>query len=112
MRDPHLTTAWRSMADRIDLPFDDFLILVNGWDVHRVDVKGAPVGAIFVNGPEIHACIDCSYRGLWMSKKTLRVLSEVIRKHGYATTAATTPEGAQFVERLGFVFDGQKYVLR
>lgn len=107
-----LRIAWESTRSRAAWSFEEFKDFAKGWVVHPVFVDGQPAGVVLVNGPEIHACIGPEFKGRWMSKKTMRVLRSVVEKHGYAMTQATTQEGVEFVLRLGFVFDGCKYVLR
>ena len=102
--------AWRSVLPRFEIEFDDFCQSLSGWDCHPVHVDGAVVGAILVNGPEIHACVIPEVAGRWMSRSALRVLNDVIDKNGYARTTATTDKGREFVERLGFELVGDEYV--
>lgn len=104
--------AWQSTTARAAWSFQEFNEITGGWECHPALVGGEMAGAVMVNGPEIHACVLPQFKGLWMSKRTLRILRGVVEKHGYATTSATTDEGAQFVERLGFRLEGEKYVLR
>ena len=112
MLTPHLQIALASLQSRAphitEAAFTDALADAV---VHPVDVDGRPVGAVIVKGPEIHACIACDVRGLWMSKWLLRLLGDVVRKHGHAITRATTDEGRQFVQRLGFVRRGDSWVM-
>ena len=106
---PHLLKAYESLKDRAPgLTLDDFLKMAEGWDVHPVDVAGEPVGAVMLCGPEVHACIVPKARGLWCSKRMLRLLDEVIERHGHALTRVGrgSSEGHEFVSRLGFVAFG------
>lgn len=111
-RDEALMAAWLSTSSRASWSFGEFLAAIEGWSVHPVLVDARIAGAILTNGAEIHACVLPEFRGLWMSKKTLRILKDVVKEHGFAVTSATTREGVEFVERLGFVFDGQRHILR
>lgn len=105
-----IRAAYESAADRLNgLSFDDFSRALDRCEVHPVEVLGKTAGAIVVSGAEVHACVLPWARGLWLSKRMLRVLGGVIQKHGYALTTATTEEGRQFVERLGFFPDGPYY---
>lgn len=98
-----LTAAYESAADRLcGLSLDDFMAAVAGWDVHPVTVGGAVVGAVLVNGPEIHACVKREACGRWMSRRLLGVLDQVVKRYGFAVTSATTDDGVRFVQRLGF----------
>lgn len=103
-----LHAAWESLAARSGLSWDEFRQLVDGWEVHPVTLAGEAVGAVLVNGPEIHACIKEGY-GRWFRKEQIGVLNEVIRRHGYAQTSATTPAGLEFVRRLGFEQHGSVF---
>jgi hypothetical protein len=98
-----LQTALESIQTRAPITLEQ-LEAVNP-EVHDVFVDGVDVGAVLVIGPEVHACIKSGF-GRWMLKKQLRILADVIDRHGYATTATTTDEGEAFVERLGFDFVG------
>lgn len=104
-----LQAAWLSMVDRLPITYKQFTDSLEGWTVNPVTVKGATAGALLVKGPELHACILPEFKGLWLSRKELRIMNEVIEKHGYAETSATTDEGAYFVGRLGFIQHGDKY---
>ena len=96
-----LEAAWRSVVERWPIGFREFEQALSGWEIHPVFVDGNAVGAILVNGPEIHACIAGGY-GRWFRKEQVAILNAVIERHGYAQTHATTPAGERFVARLGF----------
>ncbi len=74
-----------------------------------MQVAGQVAGAVIVKGNEIHACILPWACGRWFMRPQLEILNAVIRKHGNAITAATTPDGKKFIERLGFIPVGDKY---
>jgi len=103
-----LEAAYLSIKDRWGGTLEQFSEVTQGWDVHPVSVGGDVVGAILVNGPEIHACIASGY-GRWFRKEQARVLNGVIEKHGYAQTHATTQAGIDFVQRLGFEPHGNAF---
>lgn len=96
-----IEAAWHSVKDRWPCSLEQFSNAAAGWDVHPVLLDGETVGAILVNGPEIHACIAGGY-GRWFRKEQVAILNAVIERHGYAQTHATTPAGERFVARLGF----------
>ena len=107
----HIEAAYFSTAPRIPgVTLDEFARLTRACEVHPVSVDGKPAGAVFVLGNEIHACIMPWAKGRWMSKATLRILSDVVRKNGKAVTTATTKEGEAFVKRLGFAQEGEWWV--
>ena len=66
-------------------------------------------GAVLVIGPDIHACILPFAKGRWMSRKHIRLIDSIIDKYGYAQTSATTDDGRDFVQRLGFVQHGKNF---
>lgn len=106
-RDDAVKAAYRSAEGRLGgMPFDAFCDAVAGFDVMPVTRRGQVIGAVFVKGPEIHACIDPIFRGLWLGKREFRLLCDVIARHGFAQTSASTEDGRRFVRRLGFV-EGQ-----
>jgi hypothetical protein len=112
-RQESIVAAYEATKPRLQgLSFEDFTDFLSGAEIEPVKVGGQIIGALVVIGSEIHACIKPEFKGLWMSRKTLAVLRRVIEKHGYATTSATTDEGRAFVQRLGFVQEGDMYVLR
>lgn len=105
-----LQTALESIQTRAPMTLEQLQAL--NPEIHDVFVDGVDVGAVLVVGPEIHACIKAGF-GRWVFKDQLRILSDVMRKHGYATTSTTTDAGEEFVERLGFdlvgIGDGVKH---
>jgi GNAT superfamily N-acetyltransferase len=103
--------AYLSASDRLrGIGVEQFRQMLESWDVHEIKVGGDVVGAVLVNGPEIHACILPQAQGRWIGRAQLRILNNVIKKHGYAKTTATTPTGREFVSRLGFHRHGEDYV--
>ena len=95
--------AYNSASARMPgVSLDDFASAVEKADVHPVCVRGECVGAVIVIGCEIHACILESARGLWFGRKHAQILRAVLQKYGVAATRATTEQGVQFVQRLGF----------
>lgn len=108
-----LFAAYESAKDRLDgATFRQFCEMVRGWTVHPIIVDSEIAGAVLTNGPDIHACILPEYKGKWFLKRAKSILDETIKTHGFARTQATTDEGVLFVERLGFVKDGDSYILR
>ncbi len=108
-----IVAAFKSTAKRVEwMTLDDFRQIIKDAEIEPVRVGGQVVGAIVILGAEIHACILPEFRGLWMSKRTLSTLLRVVQNHGYAKTTATTDEGRYFVKRLGFIREGDVFVLR
>ena len=106
-----IMAAFESVKSRApELQFDVFEAYVSDAEVHPVSVDSKPVGAVIVKGAEIHACVLPEARGLWFTRRLLAVLRDVIAKHGYAVTSATTPDGVAFVRRLGFTQDSDRWV--
>lgn len=101
-RDGALVAAWQSTRARRDWSFDEFLSLTNEWTVHPIIVRGVIAGAVMQNGPELHACVLPEFFGIWMSKRFVRLIDEVIGTYGCAVTYCKTKEGVDFVKRLGF----------
>lgn len=111
----HVVRAYESLVDRASVSLAQFMSYCAGWDVVPVDVDGKPVGALLINGPEIHACIVKEAHGRWLSKRVLRVLDRIIDSYGYAVSRAQTEAGHKFLDRLGFVEydrDGEVVVYR
>ena len=103
--------AYLSASDRLrGVGLPEFREMLRAWDVHEIKAGGDIVGAVLVKGPEIHACILPKAQGRWIGRPQLRILNNVIKKHGYAKTSATTPGGKEFVERLGFHAEGADYI--
>lgn len=106
-----VAVAYQSAANRLgNITLEDFRIAVSRCDVHPVKVHGKLAGAILVSGPEVHACILPWAHKRWFGRQQARILNDIISKHGYATTSATTEAGRKFVERLGFVKTTQGYI--
>jgi hypothetical protein len=99
----HAIEAHASIHGRSSMTFDEFLTYFGGWKCIPVDVESHPVGALLVNGPEIHACINKGY-GRWATKPLVRELERIKQEHGKAVTSVANGNriGEQFVERLGF----------
>ncbi len=101
-----LEAAWQSAKDRMPgVDFDQFCESVEGWRVVPVVVKRETVGALLINGPEIHACVLPLAHKRWVSRSLLAELDTVIQEHGYAITRVdeSREPGRHFVNRLGFV---------
>lgn len=107
-----IAAAYESARDRMPgVSLEQFRAFAAGCDVHEIRVDGQTAGAIIVRGDEIHACVLPWACGRWMSRRTLSVLRGVIQQHGQAVTSATTEAGRQFVRRLGFRQQGDRWVL-
>jgi hypothetical protein len=105
-----LHAAFESLSARADLSFEQFEAFAAGCDIHPVCVDGDIVGAVIVKGPDIHACILSQARGRWFSRRCALILNDVIARHGFARTSATTQEGMEFVMRLGFRPSGRDWL--
>lgn len=99
-----LRAAFHSAQDRLPpgSSFEAFAAALGQWQCHPVHVDTDLVGAVLVNGPEIHACITPRGFGRWLSRPLLRLVDAAVDRFGYALTQAATPAGRRFVERLGF----------
>ena len=105
MREQAIAAAYESARSRMVLSPDDFAAAMADWQVYPVLVDGVLVGAILVNGEEIHACIKPEGFGRWFSRGLMkRTLLDVIAKHGRAVTRVESgnEKGRKFVESLGF----------
>ncbi len=102
--------AWLSLAGRVSITLEEFISKVSNMEMHPVFVGKQIAGALFVSAAEIHACILPEYKGRWLSRKELRVMNSVIKKHGYAQSSATTEQGKAFLQRLGFFGTGIHFV--
>lgn len=113
MMDDALFAAYESAKDRLNgATFSAFKVMVAGWNVFPLVICGQCAGAVLTNGPDIHACVLPQYKGRWFNKQAKSILENVVKQNGFARTQATTDEGVAFVERLGFVRDGDAYILR
>ena len=106
-----IEAAYLSATDRLGtMSLREFRAAVAGFEVFPVVVDGKPAGAVFVSGREIHACVQPWAHGRWFQRWALKLLADVIEKHGSAVTTATTDAGRKFVERLGFKPDGAMWI--
>ena len=96
------------LSERVKVSVDELKSGLEGGVFY--DCSGA---IVYVRGPEIHACAPVETRGRWMSKAVIRdVLKPIIDKYGFARTTATTELGKKFVIGLGFIQDGDYWILR
>lgn len=107
-----VAAAYEAIAPRVDFSHGEFAAATAHWKVYPVNLAGQCYGAVMVNGPEIHACVQAHARRRWVNRRLLGVLRDVVKHNGLAVTSATTVEGEQFVRRLGFVKEGEKWVLK
>jgi len=101
-----LMSAYESARDRFDVDYSTFAAMTAEWDADPVIVDGCLVGAVLMNGPEIHACITPSGFRRWLTKGVLkRTLGAILFRYGFARTRVVEVNdiGRAFVERLGFV---------
>lgn len=101
-----LRVAHESIKGRSDISFAVFYESFKDWDKTPVYVGEQLVGAILVNGPELHVCVKPAGYKRWFRKGLLSVLIEIIQKHGYAVTAVKEGNtvGDEFVKRFGFEY--------
>lgn len=99
-----LDAAWESLQSRTTAPRAAFDALTAGATVHAVKVDGAIQGALVVIGPEVHACVKPAAFGRWLQRPALRVLRDIVKAYGAATTSvqAHCGDGVRFVQALGF----------
>jgi len=103
--------AYESAADRLgSVTLGEFREALKQCEVHPVKVQGNIAGAVIVKGPEVHACILPWAAKRWFKKPQARILNDIIKRYGYATTSATTDAGREFVERLGFKATPDGYI--
>lgn len=109
-RDDALLLAYQSAAPRLGgMTFPAFAAALSSFEVHPVHARGRLCGAVLVHGKEIHACVMPWARGRWFGRAEAALLNRVIDEYGEATTSATTEQGREFVERLGFIKHGNIY---
>lgn len=108
---PAVAKAFQAASDRMPgVSLEAFADALAGAQVHPVSVDGECVGAVIVRGCEIHACVLPSARGRWFGRAQAAILDGVLKKHGVASTSATTAQGVAFVQRLGFRQFGSKWL--
>ena len=74
-----------------------------GWDVSPINIGGEDIGAMMLQGTEIHICIPKQKALLHARKIIKKCLVENIQKYGYLTTISLKDSGiTMFLERLGF----------
>ena len=105
-----VAAAYMSAQDRLGaVTLADFREALKQCEVHPVKVQWNIAGAVIVKGSEVHACILPWAHKRWFGRGQARILNDIIREYGYATTTATTQAGREFVERLGFKQTPQGY---
>lgn len=111
-----ILAAYESAEGRLrGMSFTEFLQAISNWDVLPVKVDGEIVGAVLMNGPEIHACIKPKGFKKWLTKSVLRkTVYRLVKEHGKAVTRVEEGNvlGEHFVSRLGFKKEGQEWVLK
>lgn len=115
MREDAILAAYESAQERMNLSFDEFQQRTENWIACPVHINGKLVGAVLMDGPVIHACINPEGFGRWLTKRVLKdTLCRILREHGHAVTHVQdgNAEGEYFVRRLGFRKEGDKWVLR
>jgi hypothetical protein len=104
-----IEAAYESAKDRLHMSLADFAMAVQSCEIYPVQVNGQMAGAMIVKDSEIHACILPWAHGRWFLRPQARIVNAIIKKHGFATTTATTESGKEFVKRLGFFESGEGY---
>lgn len=107
---PGVMEAYLSVKPRLNgLKFREFLKKIKGFEINPIYYRDKVIGAIVVKGNVLHCCILPEYACRWLKKSHIDILNNIIRKHGKATTTATTEVGRQFVARFGFKQVGDHY---
>jgi ribosomal protein S18 acetylase RimI-like enzyme len=107
-REEALYAAYESLSTRLcNASYNVFLELARGWEVYPLKVNKKIIGALLIDGPEIHACVKPEGFKRWINKAVLAKIQSLIDKHGFALTKVTEDNttGIEFVERLGFRFN-------
>lgn len=101
-----LQAAFDSMQTRLPsfVSYSLFKRLTKEWEVYPVKVNKIIIGALLIDGAEIHACIKPEGFNYWFNKAMLTILNNIIKEYGFALTrvAEGNEVGIAFVERLGF----------
>ena len=104
-RNEALRHVYTSIAHRVSLSFDQYVVAVRAWEVIPVRERGHIIGAVLRLGSELHIGVSrrlqCSHIDLIHS-----VLNETVNRCGEATTkvASGNWRGLEFCHRLGFQF--------
>lgn len=102
--------AYLSAKPRLnDMSFAEFESETKDFIVNPVFHNNNVIGAILVKDAELHCCILPDFKGKWLKRCYIEILNDIIRKHGKATTHASTKMGHQFVQRFGFKQVGDHY---
>lgn len=97
-----LKAAHESIGERADIPFEDFRTLMDGWDVIPIRDSGEIIGAVMVNGNEVH--VGLKRQPIAPHRRELReILGRLLRNGEVFTRVQIGCEhGLQFCKRLGF----------
>jgi GNAT superfamily N-acetyltransferase len=102
--------VYEAISYRLDgVTLDDFIGMSHLFEFHPVKYQGELIGAMVTYKNHVHACIDPDYKGKWFGRVALRVINDIIKKHGEALSSATTEDGHNILLSLGFVKDGEIY---
>ena len=98
-----LKSLYKSVKERLNISFENFLLLLDSWEVIPLIENNYIIGAVIIKGAEIHVG--------YAVKPTVSVLNHikialipVLKKHGFALTIvkADNLSGLKFCKRLGF----------
>lgn len=96
---------YESIKSRTCLTLNEYLKLLEGWEIHPIYENDECIGCAIRKGHEVHMGVIKPNRYI---RKILReVLGTTIQQYGMATTtvSASNESGIKFCERLGFERD-------
>jgi hypothetical protein len=104
-----LKLVYQSISDRYKISFEDFELLMQGWEVIPLEQNGELLGAVITKGPELHVGYGIKPQGSIM-KHIKATLVKLIDKYGFAVTTVESEyaKGLRFCKRLGFVEIAEK----
>ena len=91
-----------SIGDRADIAFEDFVTLMQGWEILPIHDGGEVIGAAMVNGNEVH--VGLRRQPIAPHRREFReILGRLLRNGEVVTRVQIGCEhGLQFCKRLGF----------
>lgn len=106
-RSEAVEAGWRAYQERVPgfrQAYDD---VCQRYKVVAICADSDVIGALFVNAGEIHCGVVPEWRGRWISRRVIR------EAFGYGKTTRVLDhedKSIDFVTRLGFRKQGEKYV--
>ena len=94
-RDEAIEAGWLAHADRFPEHEAAYRRLCAGWGVVAVVAQGEVIGALLVDGEDIHVGIIPAWRGKWASRRLIRQMLEYGK-----TTTMMQDEAHDFVQRI------------